>query len=459
MMKKILLSTILFACLCFSRGATKIWAATLWTDGITADGSATFSGGTGTVADPYLLSSTTDLVQLAVNVNSHANQYPNKYFLMTTNIDLAGKTWVPIGYGTSLGSNSFQGHFDGGDHVVNNMMINRTDIPSDTVFLGFFGWVYSGNASISNLGLTNAQMTVTDWNSYGDDVGLLVGYADNGVKIDRCFAQGKITATVAIRSIGGLVGQTYSGATINNCYFMGEINSVGGSYAAGIVGYLRANLPANSYVVATVNSTANNQYIIGSNAINSYYDSEVANLSSGGGAGRTTAAMKTAQTATDLGVAWQQAADKNSGYPYLFMPAVTVTINNTDNHATVTEGGFSAPAPADPPVCGKTKPTSEPDLFQVDVTNNQAKIFFTPVQGFANEYLITFGENEEALAHSSDVQLAAEGVQSYDLYYLQPNTTYYLKVAAKNNCAVGDWSNTLAFTTTGGAARSFYRVN
>lgn len=129
---------------------------------------------------------------------------------------------------------------------------------------------------------------------------------------------------------------------------------------------------------------------------------------------------------------------------------VVSSSSSSSNHSS----SHSDPQPATAPVCGNIKPASSPDLFQVDTSGTDAKLYFTPVQGFSNEYLISFGENSDAMAHSADVQLAAEGVQSYDIHYLLPNRTYYLKVAAKNGCAIGEWSNTMKIVAK---KSNFYR--
>lgn len=461
-MKKIFLALTLVVLGLFTPALiNKVTAATVWTTGVTPDMSAPFSGGDGSAANPYLISSVTDLVQLAANVNSSpANTYVGKYFLLTTDLDLAGKTWEPIGYEYSI-SNAFRGNFNGGYHLINNMNINQTDLSAAGRFLGFFGWVYGG-AQITNLGLTNAQISVTETRPNLHDVGLLLGYADDGVTVENCFAQGNIRATVNVRSIGGLIGQTYSGSTINNTYFVGSINSLGGDRAAGLVAYHRSSVPlSNSYVVAEITSSASNQYTITDGiSANSYYNSDVTTVTSGIGAAKTTAEMKTAGMATALGIAWQYDGNKNSGYPYLNgFNLITPTPKSTSptsssNHSS----SHSDPQPATAPVCSNIKPVSQPDLFQIDITGDSAKMYFSPVQGYTNEYLVTFSENPDAMTHSANVQLAPEGVQSYDLYYLLPNKTYYLKVAAKNGCAIGEWSNTMQFKTAGAkTSQSFYR--
>ncbi len=81
----------------FSMTATAAEPDGLWTDGVTANTSASFSGGAGTSDNPYLLSTVGDLAQLAVNVNSGTMTYSGLFLKLTTDVDLAAKYWVPIG--------------------------------------------------------------------------------------------------------------------------------------------------------------------------------------------------------------------------------------------------------------------------------------------------------------------------------------------------------------------------
>ena len=66
-MKKKLLSLALAVCMALTLLPTAAFAAEpagLWTDGVSADALAAFSGGDGTAGTPYLLSSATDLALL-----------------------------------------------------------------------------------------------------------------------------------------------------------------------------------------------------------------------------------------------------------------------------------------------------------------------------------------------------------------------------------------------------------
>jgi len=80
-----------------------------------------YSGGTGTEANPYLISSKADWNTLSTQVKN-GNLYTGKFFKMTADI---GTVTTPIGY-TSDGSfynddvrgNFFEGTFDGNGHTL-----------------------------------------------------------------------------------------------------------------------------------------------------------------------------------------------------------------------------------------------------------------------------------------------------------------------------------------------------
>lgn len=107
--------------------------------------------------------------------------------------------------------------------------------------------------------------------------------------------------------------------------------------------------------------------------------------------------------------------------------------------------------PPDPYYCGDSKPSLKPDLFQIDVTGNTAKLFFTPLKDTSEFYVSFSSVNKNAEEHGGRAGLSRrEGVQSYIVYQLRPSTTYYFKVRGQNGCMPGDWSNILKVKTTSG---------
>ncbi len=82
--------------------------------------------GSGTEWDPYLIEDASDLSYFR-NLVNHGKRFGGCYFLQTNDIDLKNREWKPIGvYGTRK---SFEGTYDGANHVIENLKIssNRTN--------------------------------------------------------------------------------------------------------------------------------------------------------------------------------------------------------------------------------------------------------------------------------------------------------------------------------------------
>jgi hypothetical protein len=179
----------------------------------------TYSGGSGIEADPYRISSKTDMETLATLVNSNGfNNYSGKYFLLTQDITEAVTSVIGNSMNTSYNS-VFSGIFDGGGHKM-NVNINMSSIAG--LYLGVFG--NAKGATIKNLGVS----------------GCISGSSNNGY-------------------VGGICGLAES-TTITNCYNTGSISSstTGGSYAGGICGYGLSSTISNCYNIGNISSTTSN---------------------------------------------------------------------------------------------------------------------------------------------------------------------------------------------------------
>ena len=111
-----------------------------------------------------------------------------------------GVGWLPIGDNFHL----FSAHFDGNNHTIANLYINRNDN-----FIGLFG-ITSRISSIKRIGLVSVHI------SGYTHVGGLVGH-NYGVITDS-YATGKVSGS---NVIGGLVGSNES--SINDSYVMGSV--------------------------------------------------------------------------------------------------------------------------------------------------------------------------------------------------------------------------------------------
>ena len=207
-------------------------------------------GGTGTVEDPYLIATTGDFQQLALE--------PTKNYKMVADIDMskAAQWWSPV--------KNFTGSLDGDGHTIYNLGVKTTEDHA-----GLFGTL-DLNGIAKNLIFVNPTVEVTNSNQYagvlagetnytydgkgqatnvdsifvygakiaGDDQGFiaaggLVGSANLKTKINNCSFQGEITLPNT-ENVGGIVGQTRSGSSVNACY--ANVNATAKTVLGGIVG-------------------------------------------------------------------------------------------------------------------------------------------------------------------------------------------------------------------------------
>ncbi len=173
--------------------------------------------GKGTAAEPYIVASKDDLIQVSKVSNTNG-----KYFILTNDIDLGGEEWVDY-IGTA--GEPFKGDFNGNGHVVSNYKITLTA----AVTRGLFAFV-GGNAHIYNMGVENVDIVLaknTDWDA---TAGGLAGTLQNSACMTGCFAKDISFSTAfdrtdklaEIKYGGGLVG-LIDGASveIRSCYAKG----------------------------------------------------------------------------------------------------------------------------------------------------------------------------------------------------------------------------------------------
>jgi filamentous hemagglutinin family protein len=152
----------------------------------------------------------------------------------------AGAGFTPIGNST----NPFTGLFDGFNHTISGLTINRPT----TNDVGLFGDItqasnadYEGPQTLQNVGLIGGSFSGADY------VGALVGGVGSGYStISNTYATGSVSGS---SYVGGLVGS--GGAS--NSYATGNVNATG-NYVGGLVGSGGAS---NSYATGNVNATGN----------------------------------------------------------------------------------------------------------------------------------------------------------------------------------------------------------
>lgn len=274
--------------------------------GVFAAEAPSFSGGTGTQGDPWLIASQADLIALAEFLNSgNAEQFDadaagvgnchGYYFKQTADIDLTGVTWEPIGYS---GSCYFAGNYDGGGHSITNAVSTGKVDPDGYATAGIFGWVAFG--SVANLHVKNANFVATGQNEYsyvggiagvcyGSSIkncsvensslesrrnnnnncaGSIVGYSTGGT-FEKCAAENNQIKTMAYG--GGFVGEvddgysvgnsTFTNCYVANCTVISETDdSQGTSFSGGFAGEITDSTLTlqNCYVYQTTLSTVGN---------------------------------------------------------------------------------------------------------------------------------------------------------------------------------------------------------
>ena len=177
----------------------------------------TYSGGSGSLASPYLISAAADMNELGSKPGDW-----DSYFLMTDDIDMADYNAAQFDV---IGTYAvpFSGVFDGNGHDISNFNYVSNELDD----IGLFGYVESNsiNAEISNLTLINPNIDVPDAFS----VGALVGSLEDGTVSNCAVRSGRITGSF---EVGGLVG--FNNDVISSCFADATVS--GDSAVGGLAG-------------------------------------------------------------------------------------------------------------------------------------------------------------------------------------------------------------------------------
>lgn len=201
----------------------------------------TYSGGSGWGNDPFRIATLSDLEEL-----SSTSADWNCYFVQVADIDASSMASWNSGAGFSpIGENynEFTGNYDGQNHTIDSLYINRPAAEH----IGMFGYT-KGGAEISNVRLTN--VTVIGFHR----VGGLVGLTWNST-VSNCYVSGDIE--VIWITGGGLVGYNFWATVIKNCYTICDVTGgSGGAYLGGLVGINNTQIN-NCYAFGWVTSSEN----------------------------------------------------------------------------------------------------------------------------------------------------------------------------------------------------------
>ena len=193
-----------------------------------------FSGGDGSIDNPYLINSYGDFAEFIEKMETDP-QMLGKAFLQTSDIDLSGNwDFRPIG----SAEQPFTGIYDGGGHVLKG---GRARTVTDGDATGLFR--YTSGASIRNLVLEDWNMT-----SKVQNLGGFAGYAERTV-FENCHWKGElhqsarfpmegfesVTDNANMGICGGVAGFA-TDCSFTGCIFEGKLSSTGKN-AGGIAGY------------------------------------------------------------------------------------------------------------------------------------------------------------------------------------------------------------------------------
>ncbi|ARN57292.1 CARDB domain-containing protein [Sedimentisphaera salicampi] len=175
-----------------------------------------YSGGDGSSAAPYQISSAADFLELSSSSGDWSSN-----FVLTSDIDLTGQELLPTG----TSSQPFYGTFNGQGFAVSGLSINRSDLS----LLGLFGMI-GDDAIVENLTLSGTVVCSEGGWVYG---GLLAG-ANRGF-ILNCAVNGTVSIDSSTSYSGGIAGSNENLGVISESSFSGTVfsNSTSGG-AAGV---------------------------------------------------------------------------------------------------------------------------------------------------------------------------------------------------------------------------------
>ncbi|MDR0863493.1 MAG: hypothetical protein LBO74_01000 [Candidatus Symbiothrix sp.] len=216
--------------------------------------SAQFSGGNGTEANPYLISTKADLEAIGNSAFLEAGT-AGLYFEQTADIDLGGEAtpWEPISH---FSDSSFKGTYNGNGKKITNIYINTTGASDgQQEYFGLFGVVGVG-AVIQDVHIVGGSITVTENGGSVYAAGVVGRVNGNDVWILNCSNSANVTSTANSGAAGGIVGRIDGdGGIVFSSYNTGNVSS--GQYTGGIVGrgYAGSATIQDCYSVGNISST------------------------------------------------------------------------------------------------------------------------------------------------------------------------------------------------------------
>ncbi|MCM3625526.1 hypothetical protein M4D70_25445 [Brevibacillus borstelensis] len=280
--------------------------------------------GTGTLSDPYQITTRTELSQIPNDYSAH--------YILVNDIDLTGTNWIPLPVYDKKGF-MFTGSLNGNFKRIMNMKI--VGALNDS-YIGLFKRLGKGG-SIKNLGLVGVDIS-----SQGHYTGAFAGNDYQG-SFEKNYVTGTIKLTGSYNFLGSFTGQM-SESNYSDCYSnVNLIGGTGGNYG-GFVGYAQKGSFKRCLALGYYNGIANNWTSSGAFCANlnygnvtyqsivedSHYDSTVnpKGNPAGGVTAKTTAQLKvgTPYNANWSTNTWSFVAGQ---YPSLIVPLSTLKATKT----------------------------------------------------------------------------------------------------------------------------------
>ena len=242
-----------------------------------------FSSGSGTQADPWVITSPAELAFLAYQVTNNKSingvACVSAYYSLQADLNLKDHIWVPIGNLSTGDGKNFKGNFEGNGHVIKNMML-QWEVTNSTQAIGLFSTILNG-AVVQNLVLDNAYIynkVTTITNPTADRlVAPFAGAVQTNTKIQNIIVKNtKVEVTEAYNQnskwmlFGGFIAKALNNSNtynLTNIYVDVDIditkltvNKTSAVYASLFVPEFYGNIktaPRNIYLDGDIKASAN----------------------------------------------------------------------------------------------------------------------------------------------------------------------------------------------------------
>lgn len=229
-MKKSLAALLTFAMLLSS---VVIATASVSAQSDAWDGSTvaeSFSSGSGTAEDPYIIMTGAELYKLSVDAFA-GDLYSGVHFKLGDDINLGGNLWVSIGRSSST---PFSGSLDGNGKTIYNFEV--LDMPA-----GLFGIMadnYVKDLKIDYAKIINASSNIT-----GALAAKTMRSTIENIEIGKNVVVGNAISATNTPQVGGVIGLIANESVAKNLIFRGRIEIVtcgknANGWAGGIIGML-----------------------------------------------------------------------------------------------------------------------------------------------------------------------------------------------------------------------------